>query len=111
MLAVVLSWVLFRSPNAAYAGGYFSAMLGLSGKALDGQTVYYFLEYWPEWIGCIIAALPVKVWLERRLPEDGDGPAARVRIWGPKLAALILLALAYSELATGSFNPFIYFQF
>lgn len=111
MLAVVLSWVLFRSPSAAYARGYFSAMLGLSGKALDGQTVYYFLEYWPEWIGCIISALPVKVWLERRLPEDGDGPAARVRIWGPKLAALILLALAYSELATGSFNPFIYFQF
>ncbi len=111
LLSVMLSWVLFRSPDAAYAGGYFAAMLGQGGGAADGQTVYYLLEYWPEWLACIIAALPAKVWLERRLPEDEDSPAAWVRIWGPKLAALVLLALSYCELATGSFNPFIYFQF
>lgn len=111
LLAVMLSWVLFRSPDVVYAGGYFAAMLGLGGGAADGQTVYYLLEYWPEWIVCVIAALPVKVWLERRLPEDGTSPGALIRVWGPKLAVLILLALSYGKLATGSFNPFIYFQF
>lgn len=111
LLAVLLSWVLFRSPDAAYAGGYFAAMLGLGGRAADGQTVYYLLEYWPEWTACIIAALPVKVWLQNRLPEDGTGPAVLARTWCPKLAALALLALSYLKLATGSFNPFIYFQF
>ena len=111
LLAVILSWVLFRSSDAAYAGGYFAAMLGLGGGAADGQTVYYLLEYWPEWIACVIAALPIKDWLEKRLPEDGTSPGALLRVWGPKLAALTLLALSYGKLATGSFNPFIYFQF
>lgn len=111
MLAVVLSWVLFRSPNAAYAASYLGAMAGLGGKVVDGQTVYYFLEYWPEWIACVIAALPVKTWLEKRLPEEGKGPKVWLRTWAPKLAALVLLVLSYGKLATGSFNPFIYFQF
>lgn len=111
LLAVMLSWVLFRSPSAAYARSYLGAMFGFGGKAADGQTVYYLLEYWPEWIACVIAALPVKVWLECKLPEDRTSPGTLIRVWGPKLAALILLALSYGKLATGSFNPFIYFQF
>lgn len=111
LLAVILSWVLFRSPDAAYAGGYFSAMLGLGSGATDGQTVYYLLEYWPEWIVCVIASLPVKGWLEKRLPGDGASSGALIRVWGPKLAALVLLVLSYGKLATGSFYPFIYFQF
>ena len=110
LLAVMISWVLFRSPGAAYAGAYFQAMLGLGG-APDGQAVYYLLQYWPEWAACLIVALPVKVWLQDRLPEGGTGPAALARVWCPKLAALALLALSYLKLATGSFNPFIYFQF
>ena len=68
-------------------------------------------QYWPEWIACLIAALPVKRWLEARLPEEGTGFAAVVRTWFPKLAALALLTLSYVKLASGSFNPFIYFQF
>lgn len=111
LLAVMLSWVLFRSHNAAYARSYLGAMFGMSGVAADGQTVYYLLEYWPEWIVCVIAALPVKVWLESKLPEDGTSLGTLIRVWGPKLAALVLLALSYMKLATGSFNPFIYFQF
>ena len=46
LLAVMISWVLFRSPSAAYAGAYFQAMLGLGG-APDGQAVYYLLQDWP----------------------------------------------------------------
>ena len=106
----MISWVLFRSPSAAYAGAYFQAMLGLGG-ASDGQTAYYLLQYWPEWAACLIASLPVKNWLQSKLPEEGTGPASLVQIWCPKLAALALLALSYLKLATGSFNPFIYFQF
>lgn len=110
LLAVMISWVLFRSPSAAYAGAYFQAMLGLGG-ASDGQAAYYLLQYWPEWAACLIASLPVKNWLQSKLPEEGTGPASLVQIWCPKLAALALLALSYLKLATGSFNPFIYFQF
>ncbi len=110
LLAVTASWVLFRSPSAAYAGAYFQAMLGLGGAA-DGQAVYYLLQYWPEWAACLIAALPVKNRLQSKLSRREGGPAALALVWYPKLAALALLALSYLKLATGSFNPFIYFQF
>ncbi len=110
LLAVTASWVLFRSPSAAYAGAYFQAMLGLGGAA-DGQAVYYLLQYWPEWAACLIAALPVKNRLQSKLSRREGGPAALALVWCPKLAALALLALSYLKLATGSFNPFIYFQF
>ncbi|MCI8840643.1 MAG: MBOAT family protein [Oscillospiraceae bacterium] len=110
LLAVTASWVLFRSPSAAYAGAYFQAMLGLGGTA-DGQAVYYLLQYWPEWAACLIAALPVKNRLQSKLSRREGGPAALALVWCPKLAALALLALSYLKLATGSFNPFIYFQF
>jgi len=108
---VVLSWVLFRSPNAAYAQAYLGAMLGLGNGAADGQTVYYLLEYWPEWIACVIAALPVKVWLQDWLEARKTATAMLLQTWGPKLASLAVLAASYMKLVPGSFNPFIYFQF
>ena len=49
--------------------------------------------------------------LQKRLAAQETIPAVLVREWAPKLAALILLGLSYMKLASGSFNPFIYFQF
>lgn len=111
MLAVVISWVLFRSASLAYARGYLAAMLGFGGSGVDGQSVYLLLEYWPEWIACVIAALPVRNWLQEKLSAGETRHAALALEWAPKLAALALLGLSYIKLATGSFNPFIYFQF
>ena len=111
MAAVILSWVLFRSASLAYARDYLAAMFGFGGGGLDGHSVYLLLEYWPEWIACFAAALPVKDWLQKKLSRRETLPATLVREWAPKLAALILLGLSYMKLASGSFNPFIYFQF
>ena len=60
---------------------------------------------------CCIAALPVKQWLETALQKRDAAPARAVLTWGPKLAAMALLACSYCKLVTGSFNPFIYFRF
>ena len=38
-------------------------------------------------------------------------PARAALKWGPKLAAMTLLACSYCTLVTGSFNPYIYFRF
>ena len=111
MAAVILSWVLFRAPSLSRARVFLAAMFGFGAGAADGQSVYLLLEYWPEWIACIIAALPVTLWLQSRLAGREALPAVLVREWCPKLAALALLGLSYLKLATGSFNPFIYFQF
>lgn len=110
-LLFFLSWMLFRAVDLSCAGGYLSAMFGFGAGAADSHSVYLLLEYWPEWIACVIAALPIKKWLQDRLTGREALPAAVLREWGPKLAALALLGLSCMKLATGSFNPFIYFQF
>lgn len=111
MTAVILSWVLFRAPSLTCAAGYLAAMFGFGAGVADGHTVYLLLEYWPEWIACVIAALPVKVWFQDRLEQQQTAFAAVIQQWMPKLVAMVLLGLSYMKLATSSFNPFIYFQF
>lgn len=111
MMAVVISWVLFRSVDLPQAWAYLGAMFGqTTGLAQDGQAAYYLLEYWPEWLLAIVASLPVKGWLQEKLKQGGN-LGQTILIWAPKGLALGLLGLSYLKLVTSSFNPFIYFQF
>lgn len=111
MLAVVISWVLFRSVDLPQAWAYLGAMFGqTTGLAQDGQAAYYLLEYWPEWLLAIVASLPVKGWLQEKLKQGGN-LGQTILIWAPKGLALGLLGLSYLKLVTSSFDPFIYFQF
>ena len=111
MLAVILSWVLFRAADLGQAWAYLGAMFGqTTGLAQDGQAVYYLLQFWPEWILALIAFLPVKQWLQSWLEARGAA-GQTLALWAPRVLAPGLLVLSYGLLVTGSFNPFIYFQF
>lgn len=111
MLAVILSWVLFRAADLEQALAYLGAMFSqTTGLAQDGQAVYYLLQFWPEWILALIAFLPVKQWLQSWLEARGAA-GQTLALWAPRVLALGLLVLSYGLLVTGSFNPFIYFQF
>ena len=111
MLAVILSWVLFRAADLEQALAYLGAMFSqTTGLAQDGQAVYYLLQFWPEWILALIAFLPVKQWLQSWLEARGAA-GQTLALWAPRGLALGLLVLSYGLLVTGSFNPFIYFQF
>lgn len=113
MLAVMMSWVLFRAESVSGALSYFGAMLGLDGVG-PGEGVYYILEYLPELLLGAVACLPVKDWARERAERlTGSRPALRyaaLRL-APAAMAFAVLLLSYMKLATGSFNPFIYFQF
>ena len=110
MLIVILSWVFFRSESVSYAFRYIGLMFSGSGEA--DQAVFYLLQYWPEWLLAVIAIFPVKDaaknFLERRKDKTFF---ALILEWGPRLLALALLVISYLRLSTGSFNPFIYYQF
>ena len=110
MLIVILSWVFFRSGSMGYALEYIGRMFSGGGK--PDQAVFYILEYWPEWVLGLIAVFPVKNAAQSFLEKRKDKPFfALVLDWGPKILALALLAVSYLKLSTGSFNPFIYYQF
>lgn len=111
LLLVTISWVLFRSDTIAYALRFLGAMSGGGGALWDGQTVYYLLQYTPELCCAILAALPVRVWLQKALENQKSTLSGVLLTWAPPLLALVLFGLSYLKLVTGSFNPFIYFQF
>ena len=104
--------MIFRSDSISDAIRYIGAMFGAGGRDVR-ESVYYLIEYLPEFILCIVACLPVKrkieVLLEKRVDKSGLARAA-LEI-GPKVFAFLVFVLSYLKLATGSFNPFIYFQF
>lgn len=54
--------------------------------------------------------LPVKQWLQSWLEARGAA-GQTLALWAPRVLAPGLLVLSYGLLVTGSFNPFIYFQF
>lgn len=111
MLSVILSWVLFRAADLDQAWAYLGAMFGqTTGLAQDGQAVYYLLQFWPEWLLALVAFLPVKRWAQSWLETRGTA-GQMIALWAPRVLALGLLVLSYGLLVTGSFNPFIYFQF
>ena len=110
LLIVVISWVLFRSDTIGYAARYVGVMFGAGGNLFSGEAVYYLLQYLPEFVLCVIGCFPLGKLIKKRLSDGGTFPQI-VYHAAPKLYAVVVFALGYMKLVSGSFNPFIYFRF
>lgn len=111
-VVVMLGWVLFRSPDLTYAMGYFGKLFafntpgGLTSHAYDLSVDYSF---YPKVVFFTAVALVISffpdAWLSKfQIPL----------IYQPVLkgtATLLIFAYCIVNLATGTFNPFLYFQF
>ncbi len=107
---VVFGWVLFRAVTLNDVGAYLSIMFKFEGGA--NQAVYFLRQYALEFVLCIIAMFPIKNVLSDYLAKHEDNKICFViKDLFPKVFALIVFALGYMKLASGGFNPFIYFQF
>jgi D-alanyl-lipoteichoic acid acyltransferase DltB (MBOAT superfamily) len=111
LLIVVIGWVFFRATTLTSGVEYIGVMFG--GGSLDvSSTVYYFLQFAPEFILAIIGIFPLKNLIsdlfERYREKKG---VAILQAVLPKVFAVVVFVLSYMALVSGSFNPFIYFQF
>lgn len=111
LIAVLLSWVLFRTETLADAGRYLGCMFGSTGVFYTEETLFYLHQYAWVLILCVIGCLPLKKWLWALVQKGTPRFADAVLTLFPKLWACLMLVISYLMLATGSFNPFIYFQF
>ncbi|MBM7562752.1 MBOAT family O-acyltransferase [Fusibacter tunisiensis] len=101
MLIVILSWVIFRSPDLTSAISYAGALFGVGvNEIFDGRTVYYIRQYLPEWILFGVGVFPIYNKIQKRIP-----------LWLSAGFAFAVFFIGYLKLAVGSFNPFIYFRF
>ena len=115
LLAVMVAWVFFRAESLAQATAMLAAMAGAGPAAASPLTPAYFLS--PERLlaigAALIGALPVAPRLMHRLTTTAGTtrPLPAWWQWGTVLALLILMLASATQVALGSFSPFIYFRF
>jgi alginate O-acetyltransferase complex protein AlgI len=108
IVLVMLGWVLFRSPSIEGALGYLGAFLRLNGPMpVDVALAAEPLVVTCLLIGCASALIPPS-WVTGVRLEQPSLLANRLARLG---TAAVLLPIAFLLVLTGSFSPFLYFQF
>jgi alginate O-acetyltransferase complex protein AlgI len=123
LLFLMISWLFFRADNLSDAMSYLAAMMG-EGRG-DGLIhhagLYLNREVLVILAIAVVGSAPVMPWLKRRYLRNTLSRRARSgRRLSPTalavatgysfmLAALLLLSVSY--MASGTYNPFIYFRF
>lgn len=106
LLAVLFSWILFRSENISSAIFYYKALFGLAGNAwTNDYAAFYSQEYGFYLVLAILFTTPFWAWLQNHLVKQKYLALVVV----PCLLFIFFLTVSY--LVKGSYNPFIYFQF
>lgn len=106
MLVVVFCWVLFRSDSIHGTALYLASMFGI-GVTGAGNNVAFGLvrDYWIYFAVGIAASCPISAVLKKRVLNAPFGKIAYT------VATCAVFVLTLSCLATGTYSPFIYFNF
>ena len=112
LLWVLVGWVFFRAHSVQQGVSYLRAMLGL-GAASDAAQVLASIT--PGVVLALTAGLigstPVMAQVRERWAAAEGAPAGAALAWGRDLAVVGLLLLSTMQVASGTYNPFIYFRF
>jgi alginate O-acetyltransferase complex protein AlgI len=129
MLLIMIGWVFFRAEDLHQAIGYLQSMAGLTGFYGYPEAVAALLN--PKLFTALglavllsspIATFLARDWRHRRFPSHSEEPYGTA--WGAALdndgsliwtlrsiSVFSVLVLSIAELATATYNPFIYFRF
>ncbi len=106
LLVVMFGWIIFRSDNLEYA---FSYILNLFGLVSDSEEMVFSMHYFissVEFITLIIAIVCSIPFFKNITNQKTIWGHIAVNVW-----LLILLILSSASIASGTYNPFIYFRF
>ena len=110
LFVVNLGWVLFRAPGTKIAAKYIGTMFGIVQPEQVGFSIMWYLDRWTVMIlllGILFASsIPGRIgrWIEAKMPHNAF-------ILCRYAALLVLLLLSMMRIVSGTYNPFIYFQF
>lgn len=120
LLAIVVGWVIFRADTLPQAGNMLRYMFGMGDISITSKSV---LEYVNQqqlllfFVG-VIASTPLprtlaaKFMTDRHVDVRRRFPAATVPRDAISVAiACLLLIVCFIYVASGTYNPFIYFRF
>lgn len=104
ILIVMVGWVFFRCDSLSQALHYLAAMAGDMPADNAIAPVMSFMN------GTVITALAAGVLVSTPILQVLNKPNAPARILAPAISLMFFILSAVS-LATGAYNPFIYFRF
>ena len=112
LLIVNFAWVIFRAEDLYQAGQFFANLFGMNRNGFWSDTAVMFLrENWAAFLFGVLFSMPLarraNAWLFEHRRSYWN--ALLGLLYPAVMAAVLLLSVAY--LASGSYNPFIYFQF
>jgi len=117
IVACMLGWVFFRASDFTQAADFLGSMFGTEGFAMASQPLRAFLNT-PAWIALIagvFGATPWCPWLIERVARLESGDRFSALGLGLRVGSLVALSLIFflsvTQLAAGTYNPFIYFRF
>jgi alginate O-acetyltransferase complex protein AlgI len=116
LLVVLISWVWFRTETLTEAVGMLSAMFGFSPVGVEGPSLNEFMDvqlFYTLLFGVILSTPVYRLFREFRFSTVSrggkvlSGAYQSVSVmWG-----LVLFFIVAVSLASGIYNPFIYFRF
>lgn len=110
LLVINFGWVLFRADTITDGIGYMKTMLGIGLSQTPGFTIFWYINRWVIFI-MIVAVLDI-TGIFKKL-------TGKISMAMPKTGYTILkygfvffvFILAIMRVLSGTYNPFIYFQF
>ena len=107
LILVLIGWVLFRSDTLGNAVEYVRAMFGFRFADVR-EFVFLLREYTVELVVSLVAIFPIKKIILSRLGGKRASPVLQILTAS---FSFVVFGAAYMRLVSGSFMPFIYFQF
>jgi alginate O-acetyltransferase complex protein AlgI len=110
ILVVLVGWVFFRSESVNAAIQYLKIMISLPNLTDSINWTYYLdADIVLALIIGIIGAAPLLPWLSEKISEKHKDSNGYLLIYNSCLILIFLLSIL--SLASGTYNPFIYFKF
>lgn len=110
LMVVNLGWILFRAPGLSQAVLFVQVMLGMVRTETPGFALFWYLDRWTfaiMIIGIILStSIPSKI-IDRLREHIGFKPF----LVGKYIGLLLIFCLSVMSVVSGTYNPFIYFQF
>ncbi len=110
LLVVHLGWVLFRAPGVREAIGYIAAMFGIVKPEKVGFTLLWYLDRWTITI-LLIGILCASSVPEKMILKIRSHVSENAFLFSKYIALLFLLLLSMLKIVSGTYHPFIYYQF
>ena len=112
LMVVNAAWVVFRADDLYQAGRFFMNMLGINRNGFYSSTAVMLIrENWVFLLLGIIFSTPIARSMNEMLYKKPNTAINYLYTLVYPIGMLLLLVVCVSYLASGTYNPFIYFNF